>query len=96
MLCRTAGSGKSGDAICADALYPRWADFLRPNDIVTETGTSSMGLAFAPMPQGASFDSSKKRVYGSWSLATGATQVIAKNAARGPGRPPGLIRERLE
>ena len=56
MLCRTAGSGKSGDAITAEALYPRWADFLRPNDIVTETGTSSMGLAFAPMPKGASFD----------------------------------------
>jgi len=49
-------TGSVGDAITADALYPRWADFLRPNDIaVTETGTSSMGLAFAQMPKGATF-----------------------------------------
>jgi indolepyruvate decarboxylase len=49
-------TGNGGDAITADALYPRWADFLRPNDIViAETGTSSMGLAFAQMPKGAIF-----------------------------------------
>jgi indolepyruvate decarboxylase len=49
-------TGSGGDAITADALYPRWADFLRPNDIVvTESGTSSMGLAFAQMPKGATF-----------------------------------------
>jgi indolepyruvate decarboxylase len=49
-----AGSG--GDRITAEALYPRWASFLRPGDIlVTETGTSSMGLAFARMPKGATF-----------------------------------------
>jgi len=51
---QTTGSG--GDAITADALYPRWANFLRPNDIVVaETGTASMGLAFAQMPTGAAF-----------------------------------------
>jgi indolepyruvate decarboxylase len=49
-------TGNSSDAITADALYPRWADFLRPDDIViAETGTSSMGLAFAQMPTGATF-----------------------------------------
>jgi indolepyruvate decarboxylase len=49
-------SGDAGDAITADALYPRWAEFLRPNDVVmAETGTSSMGLAFAQMPKGATF-----------------------------------------
>ena len=49
-------TGNSSDAITADALYPRWASFLRPDDIViAETGTSSMGLAFAPMPMGATF-----------------------------------------
>src|SRR5258706_11255353 len=49
-------TGSGGDAITADTLYPRWADFLQPNDIVmTETGTSSMGLAFAQMPKGATF-----------------------------------------
>lgn len=48
--------GAGGDPITAEALYPRWASFLKPNDIVvTETGTSSMGLAFALMPKGASF-----------------------------------------
>jgi indolepyruvate decarboxylase len=49
-------TGSGGDAITAQALYPRWADFLRPNDIVmAETGTASMGLAFAQMPKGAVF-----------------------------------------
>jgi indolepyruvate decarboxylase len=44
------------DPVTADALYPRWANFLRPNDvIITETGTSSMGLAFAQLPKGAEF-----------------------------------------
>src|SRR4029077_2816742 len=32
--------GAGSDPITADALYPRWADFIKPNDIViTETGT---------------------------------------------------------
>jgi indolepyruvate decarboxylase len=49
-------TGRGGDPITAEALYPRWAEFLRPDDVVvTETGTSSMGLAFAPMPKGATF-----------------------------------------
>ena len=48
--------GSGGDAITADALYPRWANFIKPDDIViAETGTSSMGLAFALMPKGATF-----------------------------------------
>lgn len=48
------GSGK--DAITAEALYPRWGSFIKPNDIViAETGTSSMGLAFALLPNGATF-----------------------------------------
>jgi indolepyruvate decarboxylase len=48
--------GKPGDKITADYMYPRWQKMLRPNDIlVTETGTTSMGLAFAKMPRGATF-----------------------------------------
>lgn len=44
------------DPIGADALYPRWANFLRANDvIITDTGTSSLGLAFARLPDGAQF-----------------------------------------
>lgn len=49
-----AGSGT--DPITADALYPRWANFVQPDDIViAETGTCSMGLAFAQLPHGARF-----------------------------------------
>jgi indolepyruvate decarboxylase len=48
--------GKASDPITASALYPRWANFLQPRHIlVAETGTASMGLAFAQMPKGASF-----------------------------------------
>ena len=48
--------GAGSDPITADALYPRWAQFIKPDDIVvTETGTSSMGLAFARLPKGAKF-----------------------------------------
>ena len=48
--------GGGEDPITADALYPRWADFFRPDDvIITDTGTSSLGLAFAQLPKGAEF-----------------------------------------
>lgn len=48
--------GAGDDAITADALYPRWAKFFRHGDvIVTDTGTSSLGLAFAQLPRGAEF-----------------------------------------
>ena len=51
-----AVSDGDGGAITADALYPRWADFIRPDDIIiAETGTCSMGLAFARLPRGARF-----------------------------------------
>ena len=44
------------DPITADALYPRWANFFKPADvIITDTGTSSLGLAFAQLPRGAEF-----------------------------------------
>jgi indolepyruvate decarboxylase len=44
------------DPITADALYPRWANFFRPDDVImTDTGTSSLGLAFAQLPKGAEF-----------------------------------------
>ena len=51
-----AATGSGTDAITAAALYPRWADFLRPDDIlIAETGTVSMGLGFARLPAGADF-----------------------------------------
>jgi len=54
LLGPVVGSGK--DPISAEALYPRWANSLKSNDIlITETGTSSMGLGFALLPKGATF-----------------------------------------
>jgi indolepyruvate decarboxylase len=51
-----SATGSGSDPITVEALYPRWANFLKPNDIlIAETGTSSMGLAFALMPKGATF-----------------------------------------
>jgi indolepyruvate decarboxylase len=48
--------GAGSDPITVEALYPRWENFIEPNDIVfAETGTSSMGLAFAMLPMGATF-----------------------------------------
>ena len=48
--------GQGADPITAETLYPRWANFLGPADIlVAETGTVSMGLGFARLPKGASF-----------------------------------------
>jgi indolepyruvate decarboxylase len=75
-------TGNSGDAITADALYPRWADFLQPNDIViTESGTSSMGLAFAQMPKGATFDNQSL-----WGAIGWATPAAFGAAVAAPDR----------
>ena len=63
--------GQGDDAITADTLYPRWADFLRPDDIlIAETGTASMGLGFARMPRGATFHN--QTLWGSIGWATPA------------------------
>src|SRR5271154_4652756 len=63
--------GSGSDAIDAAALYPRWAAFLQPNDIlIAETGTASMGLGFARMPSGASFQN--QTLWGSIGWATPA------------------------
>src|ERR1700685_2318938 len=63
--------GAGADPITAASLYPRWANFLRPNDIlIAETGTASMGLGFALMPKGASFHN--QTLWGSIGWATAA------------------------
>ncbi len=64
-------TGAGTDPITADALYPRWENFLRPDDIlVAETGTVSMGLGFVRMPAGASFHN--QTLWGSIGWATPA------------------------
>ncbi len=63
------GSGK--DAISAEALYPRWGSFIKPNDIlITETGSSSMGMALALLSKGATFHN--QTLWGSIGWATPA------------------------
>ena len=48
--------GQSKDKISAQYLYPRWEQMLNPGDIlVAETGTTSMGMGFAQLPEGATF-----------------------------------------
>ena len=74
------GDGDIG--ITAEALYPRWERFFKPQDmIVTETGTSSMGLAFAHLPSGAQFHN--QTLWGSIGWATPAAFGAAVAA---PGR----------
>jgi len=64
-------SGKGKDLIDAATLYPRLANFIAPDDIViAETGTSSMGLAFARLPKGAFFQN--QTLWGSIGWATPA------------------------
>ncbi len=59
------------DPITADFLYQQWERFLAPDDIlIAETGTVSMGLGFARMPEGASFHN--QTLWGSIGWATPA------------------------
>jgi indolepyruvate decarboxylase len=63
--------GGPDEPIDAASLYPRWERFFRPGDVViAETGTASMGLGFARMPQGATFHN--QTLWGSIGWATPA------------------------
>jgi indolepyruvate decarboxylase len=82
------GKGGSGaDPITAEALYPRWAEFLKPGDIVIgETGTASMGLGFALMPKGATFHNQTL-----WGSIGWATPAAVGAAAAAPDRRVVLV-----
>jgi indolepyruvate decarboxylase len=70
------------DPITADALYPRWANFFRSDDvIITDTGTSSVGLAFAQLPKGAEFHNQTL-----WASIGWATPAAFGAAVAAPGR----------
>ncbi|MFG2961146.1 alpha-keto acid decarboxylase family protein [Streptomyces sp. NPDC048291] len=73
-------TGNGSDSITAENLYPRWEGFLKPNDIlVAETGTASLGMAFAKLPHGAAFHN--QTLWGSIGWATPAA-VGAAHAAK--------------
>ncbi|KFH66143.1 pyruvate decarboxylase [Podila verticillata NRRL 6337] len=64
-------TGEADGKITAGYMYPRWQRMLKPNDIlITETGTSSMGLGFVHMPKGSTFQN--QTLWGSIGWATPA------------------------
>jgi indolepyruvate decarboxylase len=64
------------DPITAEALYPRYQQFLRPSDrIIVENGTSTAGTAPLTLPDGAEVYS--QTLWGSIGWATGATLGVA-------------------
>jgi indolepyruvate decarboxylase len=81
-------TGSGSDPITVDALYPRWENFIRPSDIVvTETGTSSIGLAFARLPKGMKFYNQIL-----WGAIGWATPAALGAAVAAPDRRVVLIR----
>jgi indolepyruvate decarboxylase len=69
-------SGSSSDRITMDALYPRYAAFIRPGDIVVlETGSSSLGLAPMMLADGVRVEA--QVLWGSIGWATAAALGIA-------------------
>lgn len=79
--------GSGSDPITAEALYPRWASFLQPDDIVVaDTGTSSMGLGFALLPKGATFHNQTL-----WGAIGWATPAAFGAAVAAPDRRVVLI-----
>jgi indolepyruvate decarboxylase len=68
--------GDANDPITAAALYPRYQEFLRPNDhIIIESGTSTSGIAPLVLPDGAEIHC--QTLWGSIGWATGATLGVA-------------------
>jgi indolepyruvate decarboxylase len=74
-----APEGGGDEKISAQALYPRWANFFKPDDIIiSETGTSAMGLGNALLPKGAVFFN--QTLWGAIGWATPAAFGAAKAA----------------
>ncbi len=69
-------TGHSSDKITMDALYSRYAAFIRPGDcVVLESGSSSLGLP--PMPLADDVQVHIQMLWGSIGWATGAAFGIA-------------------
>jgi len=74
--------GSGSDPITAETLYPRWANFLKPNDIlIVDIGTSALGLAFALLPAGVTFHNQSL-----WSSIGWATPAAFGAAVAAPDR----------
>src|SRR5262249_28047498 len=68
--------GKPNDPITPAALYPRYQEFLKPRDqIVMESGSTTLGFVPLPLPDGAEVHS--QPLWGSIGWATGAALGIA-------------------
>jgi indolepyruvate decarboxylase len=68
---RETPKAKPDDKITWDYLLPRWQQMLKPDDILmAETGNASMGLGFATMPKGSTFQN--QTLWGSIGWATPA------------------------
>src|ERR1700753_754510 len=79
--------GSDHAPITAAALYSRWSSFIQPDDIVVvDTGTVSMGLGFARLPQGARFYSQSL-----WSSIGWATPAALGAAVAAPDRRVVLV-----
>ena len=69
-------SGKPSDNITMDALYPRYAAFLRPGDtVVLETGSTSLGVTPMILPDGVRVEA--QVLWGSIGWATPAAFGVA-------------------
>lgn len=79
--------GRGDDPITAEALYPRWERFLRPDDIVvSESGTNVLGMASARLPKGATFHNQTL-----WGAIGWATPAALGTALAAPDRRTVLI-----
>jgi indolepyruvate decarboxylase len=80
-------SGKASDKITMDALYPRYAAFLRAGDtVVLETGSTSLGVTPTTLPDGVRVEA--QVLWGSIGWATPAAFGVA---LADPGRRTVLI-----
>ncbi|WP_437221975.1 alpha-keto acid decarboxylase family protein [Planctomicrobium sp. SH661] len=79
--------GQGEDQITAETLYPRWQQFLRPNDIVVaESGTPALGLTPALLPKGATYHNQTL-----WGAIGWATPAAFGAAMAAPDRRTVLI-----
>jgi indolepyruvate decarboxylase len=75
--------GGADDPITQESLFPRYQQFLKPNDIVVvETGTSSTGAGSLLMPEGAVFHN--QTLWGSigWATGTALGTAVADQSRR--------------